>query len=671
MDQQYDDLAHVEQLSDAQEKALALLPLPSVVLSIIGSSVIIYVAINSRSEQKWTPYTRLLIMMSATNALFSSTIGIGGFLRPRETSPRTWAFGTAATCSAVGFLNQIATSAVLYNAMLSCYFLLTARFNFRNSFIAKTVEPWMHLIAIGYPILTATVGAAAGEFGEMTLNGLVCWLVKFPTNCGYGRGESGEECLSKFIGWVFYGLPVLITFASIITNTIILAMYVQKQAGSSSNSRDDPSRQAERDQNKRLRLVRTQAILFLASFTVCIFWTGILNSVESTATTKEEELTLMSRWFPISVLQAIFMPLQGFLNMFVYIRPKYLKSRKEYPNESKVWAFKRSVFGDDVKPSMDSIPDAKVERVVKKTMSGIQKNPKVGAFHSNEVEFYEDDFTTPSDATTSSKKHSRSKKKISSKKHSEKAANAGDFDHVMEEDETDERWDKDQHEPAPLKRRFQSSLIDGFDLEVISETSESVFEPISTPPLHSVPAPPPPPPSLNLKIMEGRWSATNDSNSQPMPPMSPPAVAPDMPSRWRMTDKSQSEQDSNDTHMRPPSRQLSDESITGSDPDSEAIEPLDNPLQSLASPLQSLLANDTPIRAPSRHLSDDSLPSVQSSASNEAESRPVAETPAANSSVASAPTAERQAVETAQAILNSQRSRPRLRGSAFFPTTRH
>ncbi|KAL3944908.1 MAG: hypothetical protein SGBAC_000999 [Bacillariaceae sp.] len=504
----------------------------------------------------------------------------------------------------------------------------------------------------------------------MTLNGLVCWLVRFPINCGYGQGESGEECFSKFIGWVFYGLPVLITFASIVTNTIILVLYVQKQAGSSSNSRDDPSGQAERDQNKRLSLVRTQAILFLASFAVCIFWTGILNSVESTATTKEEELTLMCRWFPISVLQAIFMPLQGFLNMFVYIRPKYLKSRKEYPHESKAWAFKRSVFGDDVKPSMDSIPDAKVERVVKKTTSGIQKNPKVGAFHSNEVEFYEDDFTT----TPSSKTHSSSKKKISSKKHSEKAANAGDFDHVMEEDETDERWDKnqqDQHEPAPLKRRFQSSLIDGSDLEVINETSESVFEPISTPPLHSVPASPPLP-SLNLKNMEGRWSATNDSNSQCMPPMSPPAVTPDVPSRGRMADESQSEQDSNDTHMRPPSRQLSDESITGSDPDSEAIEPLDNPLQSLASPLQSLLANDTPIRAPSPHLSDDSLPSEQSSASNEAESRPVAETPAANNSVASGPpAAERQAVETAQAILNSQRSRPRLRGSTFFPTTRH
>ncbi|CAJ1952216.1 unnamed protein product [Cylindrotheca closterium] len=724
MDQQY-DLANVEQLSDAQEKALALLPLPSVVLSIIGSSVIIYVAINSRREQKWTPYTRLLIMMSAADILFSSTIGVGGFLRPSETSPRAWAFGSSATCSAIGFLNQIATSAVLYNAMLSCYFLLTARFNFRNSYIAKNVEPWMHFVSIGYPLLTATIGAAAGEYGEMTVNGLVCWLVKFPTNCGYGEGESGEECLSKFIGWVFYGLPVLVTFASIITNSLILVLFVQKQAlpAPSNYSKRAPSMaQTERDQNKRLRLVRTQAILFLASFTVCIFWTGVLNSVESTAASKEEELALMCRWFPISVIQAIFMPLQGFLNMFVYLRPKYLKTRKEYPYESKFWSFKRSVFGQEIKPTrsniathlMTPIQDAKVERVaMKKKMSDKQKNAMVGAFDSNEVEFYDDNDYNNAVIKAS---HGPSSKKLSSKKLakytvSDMTASEGDFDHVMDEDQVDDRWDteKTAKRPmtTPIKRKFQSSIIGGSSLEVISENSECKFEPISTPPLHSLPAPPPPP-ALSLQNMEGRWNADcKNNNSQSRSPTPSPVVSSDdesstseeeeeskdtpimAPSRQRSEEFSTpSDNDCEDCPIRAPSRHLSDDSLTqaGEDPDnSEPIEPLYNPL---ASPLQVLqeVSNDGPIRAPARHMSSESLPGMEeeSSSSDEAPafvangptSLDTTPPPAStvNSPLASTrPAVDRQQVVESQSpvILPSQRPRPRLRGPAFFTATRH
>eukprot|EP00980_Cylindrotheca_fusiformis_P017214 scaffold5297_cov104-Cylindrotheca_fusiformis.AAC.7 len=148
-----------KQLTDGQEKVLAIMPVRSAAHSIMGSSMIISMAFRMRKRRRWTPYTRLLIAMSMCDIVASITISIATFLRPQDTSSRVWAFGNDATCSAVGFMNQISFSAVLYNGMLSIYFLLTARFGFKNEYIASAVEPLMHVISIGYPLLTATAGS--------------------------------------------------------------------------------------------------------------------------------------------------------------------------------------------------------------------------------------------------------------------------------------------------------------------------------------------------------------------------------------------------------------------------------------------------------------------------------------------------------------------------------
>jgi hypothetical protein len=347
-------MSTVEKLSDAQEKVLAILPIPSALLSIFGSSVIIYMAVKTRRKHAWTPYTRLLLAMSIYDIIFSGTIGVASFLRPQETSTRIWAFGNNASCGVIGFLNQLSTSAILYNAMLSLYFLLTARFGLKNAYIAKRIEPLMHFVAVFYPAVTATVGALEGAYGEMAVNGLVCWLVSYPRNCGNGPGESGEECRSMLVAWMFYGVPVVLTLACLIVNNLIIVVFVRKQTrirkARSANARRTTSSDS-RHQHRRLKLVSSQASLFVASFTVCIVWSGIMNSADRLAETEEDEMEMMSKFYPISVIQAILLPLQGLFNMLVYLRPKILKSRHEYPEETKLWATKRSIFGDAVKPT--------------------------------------------------------------------------------------------------------------------------------------------------------------------------------------------------------------------------------------------------------------------------------------------------------------------------------
>ena len=155
-----EDPALINRLSNPQEAVLSFLPIPSAILSICGSCTIIYVALKEKKGRgEWTPYTRLLLGLSISDIIVSATIAGANFLRPRGYSVRYYAFGNDATCSTIGFLNQIGTSAFWYNAMLAIYFVLTARFGYKNSYISQCIEPFMHFISVGYPLMAAAVGS--------------------------------------------------------------------------------------------------------------------------------------------------------------------------------------------------------------------------------------------------------------------------------------------------------------------------------------------------------------------------------------------------------------------------------------------------------------------------------------------------------------------------------
>lgn len=160
---------------DSELKALALLPIPGAFLSICGSATIVFIACRTGHEKGWTTYNRLLFGMSVSDIVFSGHLAVSNFLRPSETSYRPSAIGNDATCSFSGFLLQLTHSAPYYNACLSYYFLLATRFRYSKSRMARLVEPWTHLISIGFPLITSTVGLILGAYSEPVL-GPGCWV---------------------------------------------------------------------------------------------------------------------------------------------------------------------------------------------------------------------------------------------------------------------------------------------------------------------------------------------------------------------------------------------------------------------------------------------------------------------------------------------------------------
>ena len=245
---------------------------------------------------------------------------------------------------------------------------------------------------------------------------------RYPKGCGY-YGNTGEQCKSTMLAWVFGGSLNIFVLFSLIVNNFVIWVFVRGQIKrrrrlvtpkkesknkmneltpekaldvKEKNSQNDDGNEKESEaqssiassfratfqgienqqqekvetdphhksapsmhhhQDSRLRLVSTQAFLFVGSYLICNIWTMGLRFFESQAQSYIDEVEMPSRHFPLLLIQAWFYPFQGVFNALVYIRPKYLKCRKEFPNESRRWAFRRAILGPSVTPLFVSPED--------------------------------------------------------------------------------------------------------------------------------------------------------------------------------------------------------------------------------------------------------------------------------------------------------------------------
>ena len=135
-------------LSEAQEKALALIQICTAVLSIWGSANIIY-AVYQTDKHRRDCYKRIMFGLSVSDVLSSLVLSLQAFLLPKETSHRVWASGNDATCTVMGFLQQLSLSSILYSGMLSFMYLLTINYSVPEARLASRYEPWFHFLSIG------------------------------------------------------------------------------------------------------------------------------------------------------------------------------------------------------------------------------------------------------------------------------------------------------------------------------------------------------------------------------------------------------------------------------------------------------------------------------------------------------------------------------------------
>lgn len=407
-------------LTDTQGKVLSLLPVLSACLSIWGSASIIHMVLSS---DKRTPYRRILLGMSCCDVVSSFNFALQAFLVPAATSHRIWAVGNASSCSAMGFFQQLSFSNIGYSCMLSIYFLLTIKFAIREKEVAKKYEPMMHIVSVGWPLLTASVGAGMGVYDELSV-GHGCWVTNYPKNCD---SPDTPPCQSPMIAWIFAGIPAFVLFVIVFISNVLVFCHVRytiqrsrqhsqefnsqrsfrscntkQRISDSSNAtgrtadaslqfshHQDEERQSasqrrptltrlessltlaiqttsrtlrnstlainsmmtksEADsQIQRIKAVATQAFLYVGAFLMGSVWFFTVRNMEAQ---KERGMHDENKLFPLLVMQAIFMPLQGFFNCLIYCRPAYLHARSHFPEETRIWAFRRALHGSKVQPT--------------------------------------------------------------------------------------------------------------------------------------------------------------------------------------------------------------------------------------------------------------------------------------------------------------------------------
>lgn len=350
----------ITSLSEIQAQILSVIPWVPAILSAWGSANIIYMVLAS---SKRTPYRRVLLGLSCFDFGSSLVIPWQSLLLPQETSQTPFAIGNDATCTALGFFQQLSFGSVFYNGMLSLYFLLTVRFGMKDTILAKRYEPLMHFVAIAFPLTTAIVGLAMGVYQEMEF-GYVCWVDNYPEGCGCDPAlgeEDGTCCTSDLLAWLFGGLPIGGVFLFVVVSNLAVYRYVRTTIQKGRQNRSEPrpdrsgiirlplTRREDRDdpQLRRIRAVASQGFCFVAAFLMTYLPTLVINISQVYASYPKD----MDKLYPLLVINACFYPAQGFFNLLVFVRPSYLRARKTFPQETRYWALRRAMHGDKVRPT--------------------------------------------------------------------------------------------------------------------------------------------------------------------------------------------------------------------------------------------------------------------------------------------------------------------------------
>lgn len=320
-----------------QEILLSLLPLPSALLSVVSSSLIIHLVTKKNFK---SPYQRILFGLSVSDLIVAFNYALQPYLLPAETSRFPFTIGNDFTCTALGFTAHLILINAFYSAFLSFYFFTSVCLGLSEEDFTKRYERGLHVWCVSFPAIASFVPMFFGFYGELD-NGPFCWIT--------GPSPSEEPCLSDpgafecyaplLLGYSLLGIwAMLSVLITIVCNMAIFCLVRSEIIHMNRLSADMTA------QNEAIQKVKTQAFLYVGTFFGTYIWSMIVRANDGADDGKE----LSSSLFVISVLQAVLSPLTGFFNLLVYLRPRYMNVRESYPEEGRLWALKQAYYDESV-----------------------------------------------------------------------------------------------------------------------------------------------------------------------------------------------------------------------------------------------------------------------------------------------------------------------------------
>ena len=200
--------------------------------------------------------------------------------------------------------------------------MLTVRGGVTRRYFARNVEPIIHVLPLVYSIGTAVYGQLEDMFVLEENGGLFCWV-------------DGATYV------LFFGaVPVVLSFAAIVVNNIIIYFHVRTTLRRTRSS----VLMGDESQDETIAHVAVQAFLYVGTFMLSYVWTVVLFFLQFYY---DGYIVTSASIVAIHALYYFCYPLQGFWNAFVFVRPRYVRYRKLRPEHTRKMAMLWALFGDE------------------------------------------------------------------------------------------------------------------------------------------------------------------------------------------------------------------------------------------------------------------------------------------------------------------------------------
>jgi hypothetical protein len=161
--------------------------------------------------------------------------------------------------------------------------------------------------------------------------GFRCGVAPSPLGCDrfpelVGDCTRGEHF--KAFGWAFLNAPLYL--GTVVFYMAITRVYCKFRT-TTKNSRRHSMTNATANYKRQVTI---QCILYGLFFANTSFWFLILTIMEAAGKPIDFE-----KMFPLVLLANLFFPLQGFFNFLIYVRPNYIRIRRQNDTRSQFWAF--------------------------------------------------------------------------------------------------------------------------------------------------------------------------------------------------------------------------------------------------------------------------------------------------------------------------------------------
>jgi hypothetical protein len=299
----------------------------SALLSILGSSGIIYLILREDKAKGWDVkplFYHIMLGLSAADLICSVGFFIQPFAAPQYMK-LPLAMGNGASCTASGILSSFVLASSIYSAELAVYFYMSAR-EVRQTPLLSGMLWVVHIV----PLAATLTFTSGGAFFRVFQPSVVLLGGCLAVACS---GEQESDCSGrKFLPYLFLGkmlqfgvlLPALVGVVSVwlLYNNVRKQLRRLRAYGgcTASHSQTD----------LRNRNVLHQAVCYTLSFMNSFFMMILASSLLNTYERSDEALAKLQHERPlvaVIVVMLVFalMPLQGFLNWLVFVRPRLVR----------------------------------------------------------------------------------------------------------------------------------------------------------------------------------------------------------------------------------------------------------------------------------------------------------------------------------------------------------